>query len=117
MITSRPRPDAFCETDLFWRWGEEDDSAQETWITTVYHGPEEYSSAGPFFEHRSSWELCQDGSRLTLLVRRWKIRQGYPDEESRREGSSLSIYQSEDQGRSWEGIFETRLGHFTARST
>jgi len=97
MIVEKPKPDAFCETTIAWR---HDDGA-ETRITDAYVGPEEYSSAGPSFCHNFGWALHRDAARLTLLVRCWKTRSGYPDTDAEREYDSRTIYVSTDHGRIW----------------
>lgn len=105
MITEKPKPGAYCETVIAWRH----EDGTETPITDAYHGPEEYSSSGPFFEHGFGWALYRD-ERLKLLVRRWKTRSGQPDTDAGREYGSLTLYVSDDRGRTWREHLRESLG-------
>jgi hypothetical protein len=106
MIVEKPRPNVFCETTVAWRH----EDGTESPITDAYVGPEEYSSAGPFFSHNFGWALHRDAARLTLLVRRWKSRSGYPDTDAEREYESPTVYVSVDHGRTWREDHADPLG-------
>lgn len=111
MIIERAKPDAFCVTELVWR---HDDGAEAV-VTEAYVGPEEYSSAGPFFGWSYDWALYR-ADRLTLVVRRWKTRSGHPDTDAEREYESLTTYVSDDRGRTWRELHQQSLGVCVASS-
>ena len=66
MIVEKPKPNVFCETTIAWRH----EDGTESPITDAYVGP------------NFGWALHRDAARLTLLVRRWKSRSGYPDTDA-----------------------------------
>ncbi len=92
-ITSKP--DEFCTKALSWRHYD----GQLTPIVDVYVGPDEHSSAGPFFDCGLRWELVE-GRLLTLLVWEHQRRSGYPNEPE--DYRRLRIYSSDDSGRTWK---------------
>ena len=78
-------------------------------VTEVYAGPEEYSSAGPYFGCDFDCELYE-GSVKTVVVRTWKHRQGDPNNDPYRDYERLRVFTSTDGGRSWELRCDQGLG-------
>lgn len=96
------KPDAFCITLISW----EEEGKAPVLITEVYHGPEEHSSSGPFFDCNYRWELYRGYDSCQLFLWTYKIRSGYEGEEY----DSFSIYRGVNQGQSWEKLFSRAPG-------